>query len=135
LYDLALERLPQQIRRDHLAAIVRHVETARPGLAGDAVDLDLGDDGNAGLPAHRIGDAAAGQHVPVELLAWADMRLPSGLLCHCLDQRKVARMLEVAQAELHRVGVGGMRQLIDKRLDSEVNLWTERIAEMRCAQR
>jgi len=49
--------------------------------------------------------------------------------------REIARVLQVVQAELDRIGVGGKRQLIHERLDAEMDLRTERIAEMRCAQR
>ena len=51
--------LLQAVRVDDLAAVVRDGELARPDPAGRAVDLDLGDDRDAGAVALRIGDAAA----------------------------------------------------------------------------
>ena len=43
--------------------------------------------------------------------------------------------LQVTQAKLHRIGVGGGRQFVDETLAGEIDLRPDRIAQMGGAQR
>src|SRR5438105_12498017 len=79
LDDVALDGVLEPVGVDDLAAVVGDREFARPDFAAGAVDLDLGDDGDAGAAALRIGDAAATHRVTGLILARRGPRLPSGL--------------------------------------------------------
>src|SRR5262249_61451337 len=110
-------------------------EPVRSDLAGGAVDLDLGDHRNARAVALRIGDAAA-LDLDAGLVAprrWP--RLPAGLGGRRLDQRNVARILDVPQAGLGRIEHERRRDLVDEGLAREVDLRADRIAHMRRAPR
>ena len=85
LDDIVLDRVMQPIRIDDLAAIVRDRELARPNSPGRAVDVDFGDDGDAGRAALRVGDAAAGDLVAGLVLARRRPCLPARFLRRRLD--------------------------------------------------
>ena len=60
--------------------------------------------------------------------------VPAGALRRRLDHRARARILQVAQAELHRIGAGRRGQLVDERLEREhVGVAAERARARRCA--
>jgi hypothetical protein len=102
-------------------------------LAGPAVDLDVGHPGGPGgaearpLAVHvaRIGEAlaeqdvAAGAEPALGVLLRAGAQPPAGLLRGGLHQLDRARIVEVAQPELHRVDAGRGRELVDVRLVRE----------------
>src|SRR5258708_20474615 len=79
LHDVALNRLGHTVRVDDLATVMADRELARPDLATGAVDVDLGNDGDPGAVALRIGDAAAGHFAGGLVLAWRRPRLPASL--------------------------------------------------------
>src|SRR5262245_62415861 len=110
-------------------------ELARPDLSARAVDIDLGDDGAAGAVALGIGDAAAGDLVAGLILARRGPRLPARLFGGGLDHRDVARVLDVTQAELDGIEVERRRHLVHERLAGEMDLRSDRVAQMRAAQR
>ena len=114
---------------------MRDRELASPDASGLALDLDLGDDRDDGAAALRIGDALAAQQL-TGALAWRGRPgLPAGFLRRRLDHRLVARRGQVLQAELDRVGAGGERDLVDELLAGELDLQSDRIAQVRGAQR
>ena len=80
---------------DDLAAIMGDHEPLDPDLAGGAVDVDLGDRGDAGAVALRIGDAAAVDLVAGLVAPRRGPRLPAELLGRRLDDGGVARVLDV----------------------------------------
>src|SRR5262249_26788455 len=135
LHDVALDGVPQPVGIDDLAAVVGDRELARPDLAGRAVDVDLGDDRNAGAVALRVGDAATADLAAGLVATRRRPRLPARLLGRRLDHRDVARVLDVAQAELDRVERQRRRQLVDERFAGEMDLRAYRIAQMGAAQR
>src|SRR5262249_24796796 len=110
-------------------------ELARPDLSARAVDIDLGDDGGAGAVALGIGDAAPRDLVAALILARRGSRLPARLFSRGLDHRDVARVLDVTQAEFDRIEVERRRHLVHERLAGEMDLRTDRIAQMRAALR
>src|SRR5215472_7281884 len=59
LDDVALDALGEPVGIDDLPAVVRDRELARPDLAGRPIDINFGDDGDAGAIALRIGYPAA----------------------------------------------------------------------------
>ena len=105
LHDVALDRHADAVRIDDLAAIMGDRELAHPDLAAAAVDVDLGDHRDARAVALRVGDAAAGDLVAGLVLARRRPGLPARLLRRRLDDGDVARILDVAQAELDRIDV------------------------------
>src|SRR5262249_48894374 len=62
-------------------------------------------------------------------------RLPARLFGGGLDHRDVARVLDVTQAELDGIKVERRRRLVHERLAGEMDLRSDRIAQMRAAQR
>src|SRR5262249_19527337 len=96
-------------------------ELACPDLAVRPIDLDLRDAGDARAVALRIRDATA-LHLRAGLVApRRGPRLPVRFLRCRLDQRDVARILDVAQPELDRIEIEGSRHLVDERLAREVD--------------
>src|SRR6516225_5660472 len=114
---------------------MRNGELARPDLPARAVDIDLGHDRAAGAVALRVGDAAAGDLVAGLVLARRGPRLPARLFGRGLDHRDVARVLDVTQAELDGIEVECRGHLVHERLAGEMDLRSDRIAQMRAAQR
>src|SRR5450631_1812882 len=113
LYDVAFDAFHQSIRIDDLSAIVRNRELSRPNLASRAVDVDLGDNGDAGAVALCVGDATAG-HLGFGLVtARRRPRVPFGLLRRSIDDGNVTWVFDVAQAEQNRIGVRRRRHFVD----------------------
>src|SRR5262249_16689050 len=135
LHDVALDGVLEPIGVDDLPAVMGNGELACPDLSARAVDIDLGHDRAAGAVALGIGDAAAGHLVAGLVLARRGPRLPSGFFGGGLDHRDVARVLDVTQAELDGIEVERRRHLVHERLAGEMDLRSNRIAQMRAAQR
>src|SRR4029077_3447329 len=127
LHDVALDGVPDPDRVDDLPAVMGDGEFARPDLAARAVDIDLGNDGAARAVALRIGDAAAADLGAGLVLARRRPRLPGGLFRRGPDHGDVARILDVAQAELDRIERQRRRHLVDEGLAREVDLRSDRI--------
>src|SRR5471030_2094946 len=134
LHDVAFYAFHQPIRVDDLPAVVRHGELARPDLTGGAVNIDLRDHRHARAVALRIGDAAAGHFVAGLIAARRGPRVPFRLFRRRLDHGDIARLLDVAQAKLDRVGANRRRHLVDEGFAGEVDLRSDRIAQVRTAQ-
>src|SRR5215470_2408907 len=62
-------------------------------------------------------------------------RLPARLFGRGLDHRDVARVLDVTQAEFDGIEVERRRHLVHERLAGEMDLRSDRIAQMRATQR
>src|SRR3954447_20471427 len=97
LHDVALDAFDEAIRVDDLSAIMRDRELLREDLAALAVDFDLRHDRNAGAVALRIRDTAPGSLRAGLVAARRGPRLPAGPVTHRLEQRAIARILDVAQ--------------------------------------
>ena len=135
LDDVALDAFHQSVRIDDLSAIVRHGELARPDLAGRAVDIHFGDDGNPRPVTLRVGEATARHLVSGLIAPRRGPRLPSGFFGNRLEQRNIARFLYMAQPEFDRIDIEGSSHLVNERLAGKVDLRPDRIAQMRRAQR
>src|SRR5262249_30122885 len=135
LNNVAFDRMRQTIGIDDLATVVGDRELARPDFPGLPVDFDLRYHSDARAVALRIGDAAARDLVAGLILARRGSRLPARLFSGGLDHRDVARVLDVTQAEFDGVEVERRRQLVHERLAGEMDLRSDRIAQMRAAQR
>src|SRR5262249_59712212 len=101
--DVALDGVLEPVGIDDLPAVMGDGELARPDFPAGAIDVDLGNDGDAGAAALRIGDAAAADRMAGLILARRGPRLPAGFFRRGLDHGDVAPGLDVAQAEFDRV--------------------------------
>src|SRR5262249_36102194 len=133
LHDVALDTFDQPVRVDDLSAVVGDRELARPYLSGRTIDIDFGDDGNACAVTLHVSNTAARNLVAALVTARRRPRLPFRLLGCSLDPGDVARFLDVAQAELDRIGVYRGGHLVDEGFAGEVDLRADRIAQMRRA--
>ncbi len=104
-------------------------------LAGRAIDLDFRDHRHAGSVALGVGDAAPGYDVAGLILARRGPRVPAEFRRRRLDDGGVARILDVPQPELDRIEVQRRGQLVHEGLAREMDLRTDRIAQVRGAQR
>src|ERR1700687_4175896 len=119
---------------DDRAAVGGDRELARPDLSRLPIDLDLGDDRDPRAVALRVSNAAAGHFVAGLVAPRRGPRLPGGFLRHRLEDGDVARVLDMAQAELYRIEIQRRRHLVDEGFAGEVDLRPDRIAQMRAAQ-
>ena len=108
-------------------------ELACPDFSGRPVDLDLGDNRGARPAALHIGDAAPGDLVAGLIPARRRPRLPARLLGRSLHHSLVARVLDVAQAELDRIDAQRRCHFVDEGFAAEVD--HGRIAHVRGPQR
>ena len=131
LDDAAFDLVGQPVGIDDLPGIGRGPDARHLDDAGCAIHFNLGyhrNVGGHGLVA-RIADAAAAP--PITLLA----RFPGGGLGHGLDHGALALVLDVREAERHRVDAGGGRELVHEGLDRKhVGIGAER-AQRRGAHR
>src|SRR5262249_59120931 len=95
----------------------------------------LGPARGGGAVGLRIGDAAAGDLGAGLVLAGRGPRLPARLFGGGLDHRDVARVLDVTQTKFNGIEVEHRRYLVHERLAGEMDLRSDRIAQMRAAQR
>ena len=128
LHHVAVHLLLHARRVDHQPRVVPHHHAAHVHLARHAIHFHVGHPGGEGgaeareLAVHvaRIGEALALQQVAGGgLLLRLRVRDPAGPLGGGLHELHRAHVLQVAQAELHRVGVRGGGQLVDIRLVRE----------------
>ena len=83
----------------------------------------------------RVGAAAAADGIASLILARRGPRLPSSFFRRGLDHRDVTRRLDVPQPELDRVEAECRRHFVHERFAREMDLRSDRIAQMRGAQR
>src|SRR5262249_199901 len=114
---------------------MRNGELARPDLSARAVDIDLGHDRAAGAVALRIGDAPAADLGVGLSLRGGGAGLPAAFLGGGLDPREGARVLDGTQTKFKGMEVEPRRYLVHERLAGEMDLRSDRIAQMRAAQR
>src|SRR5260370_22894744 len=134
LHDIGLDRMLEAIRIYDLAAVMGDRELPPPDLAARAIDIDLGDDRDSRPVALHIGDAAPADRVASLVLARRGSADPARALRHGLHQGDVARVLDMAQAELDVTDVRARRHPGQERFAGEVNLRADGIAQMRAAQ-
>src|SRR5262245_59558811 len=135
LNDVAFDCMRQTIRIYDLATVVGDREFARPDFAGLPVDFDLRYHSDARAVALSISDAPTAGSSAGLVAARRRTRLPPGFLSRCSNDCNVARVFDVSQAERHRVDAERRGELIHERFTGKVDLRTDRIAQMRTAQR
>src|SRR5215470_17654440 len=102
-------------------------------LAGRAIDIDFGNDGDAGAVPLRIGNPAARYLAAALVAARRRSCLPLCFLRGRFDHGDIAGLLDMPQSELDRICIHRGCHFVDERFACEVDLRTDRITQMRAA--